>query len=611
MLRFVPMRRIALVALLAACSSKPAPAPPQEPTPEKATPDPQAEPDNSPEARRKALDALIAEQWEWSMRTHPEFASILGDHRYDDKWSDFTAAGQARELEDKAAFLKRFQAIDTTGFPEQEALNQQLMVRDLQQDLDNAKFEDWLMPINQMSGPHIGFPQFVSLLRFETVADYDNYLARLDQVPTLFERLIDLLKEGMSKDLMPPAEQLSLCVGQTEAVASAKLEESPFAMPLAKFPDSISAEDQERIRAAVNAAITDKIVPSYQKLAKFLKDEYVPKGRKDAGVWALPDGQARYEAAILEMTTTSMTADEIHELGLAEVARIEKEQEAIGKKLGFKSLAKFRKAIRKNKKLYSKSAKEILERYQKHTDAMYEKLPELFGRLPQQKMTIEATESFREKDAAGAEYQPGAPDGSRPGRVRVNTYQPKKRLWIDMESTAYHEGVPGHHLQLTIQQELPELPMFRRFGGYTAFAEGWALYSEALGKEVGFYTDPYSDYGRLQDELLRAIRLVVDTGLHSKKWTRDQVVKFFHDHSTIDEPTVQSESSRYIVWPGQALAYKVGQLTILRLREDAKAQLGDKFDIRAFHDFVLGAGALPLDVLEARFTAWLGSQAAL
>jgi uncharacterized protein (DUF885 family) len=220
-------------------------------------------------------------------------------------------------------------------------------------------------------------------------------------------------------------------------------------------------------------------------------------------------------------------------------------------------------------------------------------------------MEIAPTEAFREKDASGAEYQPGAPDGSRPGRVRVNTSTPTKRLYIDMESTAYHEGVPGHHLQMTIQQELPELPPFRRFGGYTAFIEGWALYSEQLGKEVGFYQDPYMDYGRLQDEMLRAIRLVVDTGLHSKKWTRAQVVTFFHDHSTIDEPSVQSETNRYIVHPGQALAYKIGQLTITRLREQAKAAKGDRFDIRAFHDFILRSGALPLGILETRFNVWL------
>jgi uncharacterized protein (DUF885 family) len=282
----------------------------------------------------------------------------------------------------------------------------------------------------------------------------------------------------------------------------------------------------------------------------------------------------------------------------------------IGKKLGFKTLAAFRKHIKRSKKLYARSRQDILDRYQRHTDQMYAKLPELFGRIPEQKMIILAVEEFREKEAAGAQYMQGTKDGSRPGTVRVNTYQPKKRLWIDMESTAYHEGWPGHHMQIAIQQELPELPPFRQQAHYGAFQEGWALYSERLGKEVGFFQDPYSAYGHLQDEILRAIRLVVDTGFHYKKWSRQQVVDFFHAHSTIDEPSVQSETDRYSVWPGQALSYKVGQLTILRLRDKAQQELGERFDLRAFHDEILGAGALPLDVLEARIDAWIARQKA-
>ena len=308
------------------------------------------------------------------------------------------------------------------------------------------------------------------------------------------------------------------------------------------------------------------------------------------------------------MTTTDLTADQIHEIGLAEVARIEAAQAEIGKKLGFADFAAFKRHVRTDRKLYAKSRDDVLAHYRKYTDQMYTKLPELFGRLPKQRMTIEPFEKFREKEAAGAQYDQGTPDGSRPGRVLVNTYQATKRLTINMESTAYHEGVPGHHLQIAIQQELGELPPFRQQGGYVAFDEGWALYSERLGKEVGFYQDPYNDYGRLQDEILRAIRLVVDTGLHSRHWTREQVVQFFHDHSTIEEPDVQAETNRYIAIPGQALGYKIGQLTILRLRDKAQAALGKRFDIRAFHDEVLGAGALPLDILERRIDAWIAAR---
>jgi uncharacterized protein (DUF885 family) len=608
------MRRLAVLLVLAAgCGNS---SPRREPTtagpgptePGGATADlPPAATSPDLDTRRKALEQLLAEQWEYNLRTHPEFATMLGDHRWDDRWTDFSPEAIATDFAEQKKFLARFEAIDTTGFPEQEALNQQLMVRGLKESLEHERFEDWLMPVNQMSGPHLQLPQFVSLIRFTTVADYEGYLARLQKVPAVLDQMIALMRAGMAKDLMPPKEQLALTVGQAEKLGKGKAADSPFAQPVAKFPDGIAKEDQERLRAAILEAIEEQVLPSYRTLTAFLRDEYVPKGRKDPGVWALPDGEARYQMAIKENTTTNLTADEIHEIGLAEVKRIEAEQEEIGKKLGFKTLAAFRKHIRKNKKLFAKSREDILARYQKHTDAMYEKLPELFGRLPQQKMVILPTEDFREKEAAGAEYQPGAPDGSRPGMVRVNTSTPTKRLWIDMESTAYHEGVPGHHMQLTIQQELPEMPPFRRFGGYNAFAEGWALYSERLGKEVGLFTDPYSDYGRLQDELLRAIRLVVDTGLHHKKWTRKQVVEFFHDHSTIDEPSVQNETNRYIVWPGQALAYKTGQLTILRLRDKAQTALGDLFDVRAFHDQVLGAGALPLDVLEARIDAWIAT----
>ena len=605
----------ATLILLAACASHApapppvAPAPPPLPAPvAKAEPPPAPPPADPAIARRKALADLLDEQWQYTLKTHPERASILGDHRYDDRWTDRSPEAIAAELAKDKEFLDRFQALDTRGLSEQEVLSQQLMVRDLQLELDSARFEDWLMPINQMSGTHLWIPRLAGLLRFANVADYDAYLARLHKVPQVIDQTIALMRAGMAKGLMPPKQQLALTVKQCEDLANGKLEASPFAHPVMAFPDAVAAADRDRLKPAILDAVAKDVLPSYQRLAKFLKDEYVPHGRKDPGLWALPDGAARYQMAIREKTTTDLTADQIHEIGLAEVARIEKEQEAIGKQLGFPTLAAFRDHVRKNKKLYVKSREEILERYNRFVDQMYTKLPQLFGRLPAQKMKVMATESFREKDASGAEYVAGSPDGARPGTVQVNTSDPTKRLWIDMESTAYHEGVPGHHLQLTIQHELTGIPPFRQFGGYTAFIEGWALYSERLGKEVGFYQDPYSDYGRLQDELLRAIRLVVDTGLHAKKWSREQVVKYFHDHSTIDEPSVQAETNRYIVWPGQALAYKVGQLTILRLRDEAQKALGDKFDLRAFHDEVLGAGALPMDVLEARIHAWIAAQ---
>jgi uncharacterized protein (DUF885 family) len=555
--------------------------------------------------RRKQLSALLAEQWEYTLKHQPEFASILGDRRYNDQWTDPSLEAILADLEQSKVFLAKFAAIDTTGFSDQEMLNQQLMVRQLKEGITNAKFEEYLMPVNQFSGVHIGLAQLVSQLPFTTAKDYDDYIARLDKLPHLLDQATDLLKAGMAKQLMPPKILLQQCVSQTLAIANAPLAANPFALPVAKFPDSVGKQDQDRIHAAVLAAVKTKVVPAYTKFATYLRDEYVPHGRAEVGVWSLPDGVARYNALVKTSTTTELTADRIHDIGLAEVKRIEAEQAAIGQKLGFADFAAFKKHIRADRKLYAKSKDDILARYHKYVDQMYTKLPTLFGRLPKGRMGVEPVEAFREKEAAGAEYNQGTPDGARPGTVRVNTYDPTKRLTIDMESTAYHEGVPGHHMQIAIQQELGELPPFRQQASFVAFQEGWALYSERLGKEVGFYQDPYNDYGRLQDEMLRAIRLVVDTGLHAKHWTRDQVVQFFHDHSTIDEPSVQAETNRYIAIPSQALGYKIGQLTISRLRDKASTALGDKFDIRGFHDEVLGGGALPLDMLEHRIDAWV------
>lgn len=608
-------------AALAACggSSKPDSTTPATPG-AGATAEPGAAPGTDPgaqqppaatqslEARRKALADLLDEHWEYNLKQSPEFASILADRRYNDQWTDLSLSGITKRLEEQKVWLDRFHAIDTTGFPEQEVLNQELMVRNLMEGVENARFEEWLMPVNQFGGVHIGLAQLVPMLPFATLKDYEDYIVRLNKVPGVFESLVELLRAGMAKQLMPPKILLLQCVEQSAALSRGKVEDSPFYLPVKRFPASISKEDQARLKAAIAAAVKDKIFPTYVSFTKFLSDTYVPAGRAEPGLWSLPQGEARYAAAAKSVTTTSLSPLQIHEIGLNEVQRIEEEMAAIGKKLGFATLDKFRDHIRKNKKLHAKNAADILGRYRKHTAAMYEKLPQLFGRLPKQKMVVEEVEAFRAKQAAAAEYQQGTQDGSRPGTVRVNTYEATKRLWIDMESTAYHEGVPGHHMQIAIQQELPELPRYRQQSNYTAFAEGWALYSERLGKEVGFYTDPYSDYGRLQDEMLRAIRLVVDTGFHAKKWPREKVVEFFHAHSTIDEPTVQSETNRYIAIPGQALGYKIGQLTISRLRDKAQAELGAAFDIRGFHDEILGAGPLPLDVLEKRIDAWVISK---
>jgi uncharacterized protein (DUF885 family) len=564
-----------------------------------------AERRQSVEQRLKTLHDQLNEHWEYTLRTQPEFASILGDKRYNDKLSDYSQAAIDRDIQQTRVFLKKFEAIDSTGFPEQERLNRDLMVRNLREGLAGVKFKEWEMPVTQFIGIHIDLPQFVTSFSFATVKDYEDYIVRLKQLPRAFDEVMIQMRKGMQSGLMPPKIILSQVVEQAEELAKGKPEESPFAQPLVKFPKDFSDADEKRLREGVIAAIRDFVLPTYQKFTSFVRDEYAPKGRGEIGIWALPDGGERYAFAVRRMTTTSMTPEEVHQLGVREVARIEAEMFEIAKQFGFSDLKSFRESLKMNVDIHPKSRQQILDEYRKYTDQMSAQLPKLFGRLPKAKLEILPVEAFREKQASGAQYLQGTPDGSRPGKVFVNTYDYENQLTITNESTAYHEGVPGHHMQISIAQELPEIPAFRKQAGYTAFIEGWALYSERLGKELGFYQNQYSNYGRLEDEIFRALRLVVDTGIHNKKWTRDQVVQYMRDHSTVNEAQIQAETNRYIAWPGQALAYKIGQLTILRLREQARSELGEKFDMRAFHDEVLGGGPLPMDVLAEQIKSWI------
>jgi len=566
-----------------------------------------APPPSDLEGRRKALNDLLAERWEYTLRTSPIYASMLGDKRWNDKLDDFSQKAIDEDLEQSRKFLARFEAIDTTGFPEQEALNKTLMVRDLRNDLDGAKFKGWEMPVSQFGGVHLNMPQLVTVLSFQTVKDYDDYIARLKQIPRSFDENVIQMRKGMADGLMPPRILLEKVAEQANGLATKAPEGTPFAQPFAKFPDAIPAADQKRLREQGLAAIRDSVLPAYVKFTAFVRDEYAPKGRTDPGVWSLPDGPERYAFRVKQSTTTDLSPEEIHQIGLAQVKDIEARMLEVVNQLGFKDLKSFSASLPGNPKVHAHSRQEILDLYQKYIDQMYTKLPSMFGRLPKAKVLVMPIEEFREKEAS-THYIEAAQDGSRPAHVMVNTGNFEKGTTLDCETTAYHEGVPGHHLQVAIAQELPQLPPFRQNEYYTAYTEGWALYSERLGKEVGFFQDPYSYYGHLQDDMLRAIRLVVDTGFHYKHWTRQQVVDFFHDHSAIDEAEVQSETDRYMAWPAQALGYKIGQLEILKLRQYSKDQLGDKFSLSGFHDEVLGAGALPLDVLSSRIHEWVAQQ---
>jgi uncharacterized protein (DUF885 family) len=563
------------------------------------------------EARWRELRSLLADEWEYEMREAPEFATIIGDYRYNDRWSDASLAHVARQKEDLQKWLTRFEAVDTTGFPEQEKLNQSLMVRNLKERLEVIDLKNYEMPIDQFNGLHLGLAQFVALMPFDSTKHYEDYLARLHQVPRLMDEILELLQQGVKDNLLPPRYLLEKTVGQCRSIAEPAGEANVFGQPVTHFPDAVPEADRQRLRTAILTAVDKEVRPAYTRLGDFIATEYAPKGRTEPGLWALPDGDARYRFAIRQQTTTTMDPEAIHQLGLKEVARIEGEQLAIAKKLGFSDLKRFRTSLKTNRKVIPASGEQLVERYRSYIAHMQPELPKLFGLMPKTQVEVRPTQKFREKEAASAEYNQGTPDGARPGIVYVNTYDFAHRTLLNVESTAYHEGVPGHHMQIAIAQTLPDLPPFRQQASYTAYVEGWALYSERLGKEIGFYKDPYSDFGRLGDEMLRAVRLVVDTGVHYKHWSREQMVAYFHEHSSESEPDVQAETDRYIAFPGQALAYKLGQLEILKLREHAKSELGKRFDIRAFHDEILNGGALPLDVLEARVDSWLAAQKAV
>ncbi len=561
------------------------------------------------DSRRAELNRLLAEEWEYSLRTQPELATQVGDDRYNDQLSDFSDKAIADDLEHTRQSIARFEAIDVTGFPEQERLNRELMLRSLREGIESAQFKDWEMPATQFGGIHLGYASLASDSPFRNLKDYQNYLARLHQIPRVLDQAMGHMRDGLRDHRMPPKFLLEKVTGQAQQIADDPLDKSPFTEPLRRFPDSISEADRKQLREQIDNAIKNEVAPAYAKFAKFVRDDYAPNGRLDPGVWALPDGEARYRFAVRHQTTTDFTPAQIHQMGLKSVAEIETDMLAIAKAQGFNDLKSFNAHIQQDPKLHAKSGQELFDLYTHYRDQMYTKLPQLFGRLPKNKLDVVIMESFRAASAPPADYSPGAGDGSRPGRINVNEYAPEKRLLLNVEAIGYHEGVPGHHLQFSIAQELTGLPPFRKFTlDLNAYTEGWAFYSERLGKEVGFYQDPYSEYGRLQNEIWRSVRWVVDTGVHSQHWTRQQMVDYFHDHTAMDDENINTEVDRYIAWPAQALSYKMGQMKILELRQLAQRKLGTKFDIREFHDAILDQGPLPLDLLEAKINAWIATK---
>jgi uncharacterized protein (DUF885 family) len=555
------------------------------------------------ESRVAAQNALFEEHYQSELKAHPERATAYGDYRYNDRLDDYSLEAISSAHASEQHFLARLKAIPTAGFSAADTLSHEVLLRTLRQRIDDYEFKEYEMPVSQMDGPHVHLADLPLAVPLDTVQQYEDYLARLHQIPRVFAQTEEVLRAGMKDNLMPVRFLLEKVPAQCQGIIAA----DPFLLPTKKFPSGISVDEQARLRNAITEAVMNEVLPAYEGFGSFIASEYAPHGRTTLAVSSLPGGEQRYRNDIRSRTTIrNLTPEQIHQIGRREIERIEAEMLLIARRQGFADLASFRESLKLNPKYRPVSAEQIVDDFRKYIAQMQPKMPELFGFIPASPVTVEAIPEFQA--AMATHYQIGTPDGKRPGRVIVATSNFAQRTLVNDEAIAYHEAIPGHHMQLSVAQQLSGLPKFRQRLLNSGYAEGWALYAEQLGKEVGFYQDPISDYGRLSSELWRAARLVVDTGIHSKGWTRDQVVELLRKTGGIDEPTVQSETNRYIAWPAQALSYKLGQLKFRELRDRAQRQLGPKFDIRSFHDEMLSGGVLPLDLLESRTDSWIREQ---
>lgn len=568
---------------------------------------------SQPGSRAERLNQLYADYWEASLKLNPLQATFVGDPRYNDQLPDIFGQ-EFRDAE--ARFLREWlgkaEAIGSDGLQGQDLLSYQIFVRDLKSEIEGERFPDWQMPLNQfynLTGLFAQLGSGTSAQPFATVQDYDNWLARASRLPVLMHSMRANMRTGMANGVVQPKVLMQKVLPQIDALIKDKPEDTLFWRPVANFPEGISDADKARLTEAYRKLIAEQLMPAYRELRTFVADEYLPACRDTVSLSALPDGEAWYAYRVRQSTTTDMGPARIHDIGLAEVARIHGEMDAVMKQVGFEGTrAEFFTFLTQDKRFEFPSEDALLAAYRALEDKVNAGVPALFSLTPKAAFEIRPVEAFRAQSAAGGSYMRPSEDGSRPGIFYVNTYDlPSRKTW-DAESLFLHEAIPGHHFQLALQQELGELPKFRRFGGETAFAEGWGLYAESLGKELGVYTDPYQYFGRLQAELWRAIRLVVDTGLHSKGWTREQVIDYMLANSATSQTEAVSETERYIAIAGQALAYKIGELKIQELRDRAERELGDGFDIRGFHAEVLRDGSVPLDVLEAKVDRWIAAQ---
>src|SRR5438309_908536 len=554
------------------------------------------------------LNQLYDDYWEFVLKEYPLSATYLGDHRYDSVLEDASEAAFHRRVTQSKKFLDQLRSFRKPS-SKPNLLNYELFERELEDNLESAKFRPYLTPMTQQSGLQIDIPELITYHPFGSIQDFESFSSRLQAFPRLVGQIIQSMRTGTRAHIVLAKVTAEKIIPQLEA----NIVEDPKKLDIYKsvenMPQGINPRDALRIRNNIEEAIRQSVVPGFEKLLVFFKEEYLPACRSDAGIWSLPDGNERYAYTVRHYTTTNLSADEIHDLGLTELSRIHREMRAIANQIGSKgSLQDFISSLRQDRSLYNNTSAELMAGFKNILKQMDAKLPLLFGRLPKAKYGFREIEAFRAEAAPDAYYYRPPEDGSRPAYFYVNTFRPDQRPKYTMEVLAYHEAVPGHHLQLAIQQELTDLPKFRRNGGYTAFIEGWGLYSEELPKLVGFYKDAISDFGRLSFDAWRAARLVVDTGIHHKRWTRERAIQFFLENTALSELNIVSEVDRYIAWPGQALAYKVGQLRISELRAKAEKALGPRFDIRRFHDELLGDGALALDVLSNKMEHWIANE---
>jgi uncharacterized protein (DUF885 family) len=573
-----------------------------------------AAPDTAASAPTPAVDALHAlfeSAWERDLRDNPLLATYQGDARYNDRWPDVSmAALEARHRAD-AGTLAALRRIDRAALPPAEQLNHELFEREYAQRVAVWRFKPWFYWIDHQGGIQT-LHEVAEQLPFVSVRDYEDWIARLRGVGTYVDQHIELLRQAAREGRTQPRVIMERIPPQFAAQVVGRPHDSPFFAPFARMPETIPAIERERLRAAALATIAESVVPAYRRLQRIFASDYLPRTRLSVGISATPDGADFYRDRIAYHTTLStLGADDVHAIGLAEVARIRGEMRAIIERVGFQGdFAAFVHYLRTDPKFFYATEQELLDGYLAVSKRIDPGLTRLFSKLPRTPYGVRAIPMTSAPNTTTAYYQPPALDGTRPGYYYVNLYRPEVRPKWEMEVLSVHEAVPGHHLQIALAYEQASLPEFRRSAGFTAYVEGWALYAESLGEELGLYQDPYSKFGQLTYDMWRAVRLVVDTGLHAKGWSREQAIAFFKDNAPKTEADIVNEIDRYIAWPGQALAYKVGQLRIQRLRAEASSRLGDRFDMRAFHDELLSSGAVPLDVLERQMRGWIAGRAA-